>query len=308
MEDRRPGGSVKTEVILEFLMNMGSNLIKSIQKESSLNRNMVSRSKKTSKEDLDLSTWKANLESSTIEELTQPSNPYTVWKVGITAKVQAEQEAMALWTGKKCAGCEKGFNLASSVVNCEGCHKFVHKRTKCICISKGIMHNFFCVVFKPLETRNPNNTALDDSEDFTKESNKKYKCNKCGQECAVRFNMKRHNKIEEDPVLDETEKENELVEKRGKTISEILEELDLKHLTEVFEKEKIDMDVLMEMNKDELEKVGVKAFGDGHKIHKAIQYEKIEGNQKDNSNNKEVKQKKEETKTNKKNCSSSRKS
>ena len=307
MEDRRPGGLVKKEAILQFVRNMGSNLFKSIQKESSLNRNMLSRSKKMSKEDLDRSTWKANLESSTLEELTQPSNPYTGRKVGITARVQAEQEAKAHWSGKKCDGCGKGFNLASSVVSCRGCHKYFHRRTKCIGTSRGIMHNFLCEVCQPLDTgTNPNKTVLDNSEDFTKENNKKYKCNKCGQECAVRFNMKRHmirkhNNIEEDPVPGETEQENEMSEQRGKTISEILEELDLNHLTEVFEKEKIDMEVLMEMNKDELEKVGVKAFGDRHKIHKAIQHEKMEGNEKDNSKNKEAKQKKEEIQTKRKN-------
>ena len=127
IEDRRPGGLVKKEAMLTFLANMGSNLYKSIQKERRLKINKISRSNKDgsqSSTDVSTSTKRMSLNSSTLKELTQPSNPYFARQIGITAKKQAEKEARALWMGEKCTGCKRGFNLLSKVKKCKDCNSF----------------------------------------------------------------------------------------------------------------------------------------------------------------------------------------
>ena len=106
IEDRRPGGLVKKEAMLSFLANMGINLYKSFQKQRHLIMNEVSRSKNddlpSSKEN-SLSQRNMSLNSSTLKEQNQPSNPNLARQIGITAKKQTEKDATALWMGEKCS-------------------------------------------------------------------------------------------------------------------------------------------------------------------------------------------------------------
>ena len=71
------------------------------------------------------SSWQPNGNSSTMEELAQPSNPYSKRTVGVTSKVQTEMERRVPWLGKKCASkCGLGFNSLSQMVQCKGCDSF----------------------------------------------------------------------------------------------------------------------------------------------------------------------------------------
>lgn len=54
------------------------------------------------------------------------------------------------------------------------------------------------------------------------------------------------------------------------SVKDILKELQLEHLMEIFEKEHITMDVLMDMTHEDLNSIGVTAFGHRHKIFKKI--------------------------------------
>eukprot|EP00731_Ephydatia_muelleri_P020724 Em0013g451a len=54
------------------------------------------------------------------------------------------------------------------------------------------------------------------------------------------------------------------------SVKDILKELQLEHLLDIFEKEHITMDVLMDMTHEDLNSIGVTAFGHRHKIFKKI--------------------------------------
>ena len=50
------------------------------------------------------------------------------------------------------------------------------------------------------------------------------------------------------------------------SVEELLSSLQLESLTDIFQKEHISMDVLVEMSNDDLASIGVSAFGHRHKI------------------------------------------
>ena len=52
---------------------------------------------------------------------------------------------------------------------------------------------------------------------------------------------------------------------------EFLESINLAHLQEIFEREQISMDILVEMGHDELKEVGINAYGHRHKILKGLE-------------------------------------
>lgn len=52
------------------------------------------------------------------------------------------------------------------------------------------------------------------------------------------------------------------------TVLELLQSLKLDHLWEIFRKEDITMDVLVDMTSEDLQTIGVTAFGHRHKILK----------------------------------------
>ena len=58
-------------------------------------------------------------------------------------------------------------------------------------------------------------------------------------------------------------------------IRDFLQKIGLEDLQDLFEHEKIDIDTLKEMSHDDLSSVGVKAFGQRHKILKEIRNEKL---------------------------------
>ena len=49
-------------------------------------------------------------------------------------------------------------------------------------------------------------------------------------------------------------------------MEELLSDLQLQHLCDLFQKEHITMDVLVEMTNEDLQSIGVSAFGHRHKI------------------------------------------
>ena len=53
-------------------------------------------------------------------------------------------------------------------------------------------------------------------------------------------------------------------------VQEVLHSLKLEHLGELFEKEDITMDVLVDMTSEDLQTIGVAAFGHRHKILKKV--------------------------------------
>lgn len=61
------------------------------------------------------------------------------------------------------------------------------------------------------------------------------------------------------------------------TVKDILTELELGHLVELFEREQITIDILIEMNGDDLQSIGITAFGVRHRLLKRVR-ELVQGN------------------------------
>ena len=53
-------------------------------------------------------------------------------------------------------------------------------------------------------------------------------------------------------------------------LSTVLKSEGLGHLVDIFMKEKIDLNILMEMEKSEILEIGVDAFGDRHALYKLL--------------------------------------
>ena len=59
-------------------------------------------------------------------------------------------------------------------------------------------------------------------------------------------------------------------------LRELLMNIDLEHLAQLFEAENIDLDVLLEMKHEDLKSVGISTFGWRHKIIKAFALKKTQ--------------------------------
>ena len=57
----------------------------------------------------------------------------------------------------------------------------------------------------------------------------------------------------------------------GISVSSFLASIGLEQLRDIFEKEQITMDILVEMGHDELKEVGINAYGHRHKILKGME-------------------------------------
>lgn len=57
----------------------------------------------------------------------------------------------------------------------------------------------------------------------------------------------------------------------GISVSSFLSSIGLEQLRDIFEKEQITMDILVEMGHDELKEVGINAYGHRHKILKGME-------------------------------------
>jgi tankyrase len=55
------------------------------------------------------------------------------------------------------------------------------------------------------------------------------------------------------------------------TVSGFLATVGLEQLEDIFDREKITMDILVEMNHDDLKEIGITAYGHRHKIIKGIE-------------------------------------
>ena len=187
IEDSKGGGDSKKEAIKRFLTNMGHNISKSVLLESSSLR-VVAATRSKKKETIEdssinhnTSSWQQILEKSTIEELTQPSNPYSERTVGTTKRVQEEtndKAKRAPWLKKKCPGCRKGFNSQSKTIQCRGCDSFSHD--KAICSSTSLKTDYLCL--------NCNSSK----EDPILKSAKNHSCTKCSESFRDSYNLKRH--------------------------------------------------------------------------------------------------------------------
>ena len=69
-----------------------------------------------------------------------------------------------------------------------------------------------------------------------------------------------------DPSNPEIEKQLDTI-----SVSSFLSNLGLDHLRDIFEKEQISMDVLVEMGHDALKDIGINAYGHRHKILKGVE-------------------------------------
>ena len=187
IEDSKGGGDSKKEAIKRFLTNMGHNISKSVLLESSSLR-VVAATRSKKKETIEdssinhnTSSWQQILEKSTIEELTQPSNPYSERTVGTTKRVQEEtndKAKRAPWLKKKCPGCRKGFNSQSKTIQCRGCDSFSHD--KAICSSTSLKTDYLCL--------NCNSSKADP----ILKSAKNHSCTKCSESFRDSYNLKRH--------------------------------------------------------------------------------------------------------------------
>lgn len=65
--------------------------------------------------------------------------------------------------------------------------------------------------------------------------------------------------------------EGERATLEGVSVSGLLASLGLEQLRDIFEREQITMDILMEMGHEELKDIGINAYGHRHKILKGME-------------------------------------
>ena len=258
MEDRRTENpELKKEAMMHFLSSMGHNISKSIDKETKMKQNIQSRAKENTpvnEEPLETSTWN-EMESSSLEVLAQPSQPYSGRRVGLTSKTQDNQSSRPPWMGKKCPACKKGFNSLSQVVQCRDCDSFTHTKSTCISTNTSSTENFSCRTCKPTKEV-PKTTNTETT----------LKCSKCSTKFTTKYNLMRHiqrkhekNTETVEPVEDQT---NTIT---NNPVISLLKKVELEHLGNLFVEAEIDVETIQIMTAFELDKFGVK-FGPAKKL------------------------------------------
>ena len=245
--------------------------------------------------ELDRSTWNVE-EASSMECVEIGTNPYAKRKVGKTLRVQeAEEERTANrceWIARKCPSCNKGFKRSSNTVRCHSCDSFTHKKSSCLS-STSQMPAFHCK--KCL----PNSAPVNRGSDIERAADGNFTCKHCDFVTKTKYNLKRHMDrkhigqsediqtsvpsypsiphIASSPLRASTPlRKSPSVRENGDLYS-VLKSEGLGHLVELLRKEKIDLNILMEMEKNEFIEIGVESFGDRHKLFKLLKNLKENG-------------------------------
>ena len=186
----------------------------------------------------------------------QNENPYQGRRIGGKKKQSKNTRAK-----NKCPVCGKGFNAKSNCVECRSCDKSTHVR----CVHEGYdEENFFC---KNCKSEQSVNSEAGHSVDIPE-----------NVDTLVQEDLARQDAIGQEAftvivAMDFVPADNTTLTKPD--IREFLQRIGLEDLQDLFEHEKIDIDTLKEMSHDDLSSVGVKAFGQRHKILKEIRSEKL---------------------------------
>ena len=241
------------ENITEFLTAMGYNVMASmlVGKSNEVKKTADPRESLIFEQDgrnFDTSTWVPEVEKD-ISVLEVSSNPYEGRKVGKTKKTQERENILSACSGRKCRSCGKGFNKKSSVAQCHACDAFVHKKAVCT-VTNG--DTSFC------NKCEPNNTTVSDQAQSRKDGNL-LQCVFCDYSTKAKFNMKRHV----DRKHADRSSADEILETRSAVIpnesavnlSTILTSAGLEDLTEKFNQEKVDLDMLLELQEDDFDKL-----------------------------------------------------
>ena len=275
-----------SKIIGEYLSIMGHNVISSTlvgsltdQKESQNPNNVIEENAD------EISFWQA-VDETIVEEMEEGENPYDGRKVGVSRRVQEREEERALqwWRNAICPSCQKGFNSKSSKKQCHSCDKYTHIKKKCLSTAEDNTV-FLCNVCKPPEeTPMANETERDKVDGF--------KCNQCEFKSTFKYNLSRHLlkqhgtlenvKLQEPMIIEEpvifVSAPKSAKEDPPVTLKSMLSELGLSHFLENFESEGVDLKMLISLNKDDqkecFKEIGVKRFGDRHKLTERISIEK----------------------------------
>ena len=280
------GADIK-ELVCEFMSIMGHNVITSTMigrstdlKESQDSNNIV---EVDDGNDANTSSWQA-VEVSATEDLELGENPFKDRRVGVSKRRQEKETAQASqwWRGALCPSCQHGFKARSVKKQCHSCDKFTHAKKQCLTMAEE-NSIFICKNFKPSV----------DNEKRRLKSDENHACRKCDFKSAFRYNLKRHidnvhegndqpeetgawmdkdqNAIDEEVVFtNKNAHQSTTTMTKEAELKDNLDELNLINLLEIFESEGVDLEVLKSMEKDDikdcLREVGVKRFGDRHKI------------------------------------------
>ena len=188
----------KIKAIDNFLVAMGHNITKSIMAENNVSK--ISRSKNniisSEENSQNISSWHPTIDMSDLEEISQPSNPYSNRRIGITATVQEKNLNRPNWIGKKCPSCKKGFNIQSKPIQCKGCDSFTHNKTKCLS-TETLDTDYKCQICKPHIVQSNEELKRKD----TQNKNGSYQCNFCKYSSKSKFNLRRHEKNKHDKIF-----------------------------------------------------------------------------------------------------------
>ena len=278
-------GADRQELVGEFLSNMGHNVVSStlVGRKTDL-RDSQDPNNMIDSVDNDTSAWQVN-EESVLEEMEEGDNPYSGRRVGISRKKQEDEElrSQQWWRGAKCPSCKCGFTARSQKKQCHSCDKFTHMKKKCITMAEDNTV-FLCKSCKPVSD--------DPTTGKSKTSTDGFACNICEFKSAFKYNLSRHmdsqhGELDDPAVLPEPEKElgsisvTEPTAEYPLTLENMLKELGLSNLLENFAAEGVDMDMLKSLSNEDtkecMKEVGVKRFGDRHKILQQISIEKRKG-------------------------------
>ena len=264
-----------TKDIPTFLAAMGSNLLSAEVAAGNSTDTLESQNPNTASNDGDESAWREINDSdddSDEDEVTPGNNPYADRRIG--KKPQA-----AITAGKhKCPVCVKGFNARSTFVACHSCDKPTHLR----CIKDTFNEEqFFCVKCLPVCPDIAEETSNEVPEQRDEEITEENMLQQGTEENILQQDdggMTEENVHEagvaEDPIVVEdvlNEENNSNLVVNGSCVQSVREGLkmvDLEHLADLFEAEKIDVDILRDMTHEDLKSIGVSTFGWRHKILK----------------------------------------
>jgi hypothetical protein len=203
---------------------------------------------------------------------------------------EKELRSQQWWRGAKCPSCKCGFTARSQKKKCHSCDKFTHMKKKCINMAEDSTV-FLCKSCNP--------ASVDPTIDKSETPTDGFSCNVCEFKYAFKYNLGRHMDSQhgglEGPTGEpEPEADTEigiiydidipvtgLAAEIEIPLEDMLEEMGLSNLLENFVAEGVDMDMLKSLNnedmKEYMKEVGVKRFGDRHKIVQQISIGKRKG-------------------------------
>ena len=282
LEDRENDDS---EAIPNFLATIGHNVAKSVMQGRTDNYEETRRDSFVNEnDDLDTSNWIAtNNEDSVLEELNNPDT-YENRQIGVRPPKP--------WNKKKCSSCKIGFNSRSNPIKCDGCDSFTHRKQACIKEGSN-KAQFYCKICIPSTAVEKRNENPSESQSHIRKVENGFKCEKCGLVAKTKYSIRRHMERKhsgidiQQPM--ETSEPDELVnlcnnaskvseeksDEKVSCVNDVLDAINLAEYKAIFEAEKIDLDMLLDLRPDEfmemVKDVGIVPWGHRRLLRKAIE-------------------------------------